>query len=82
VDGQSVLVPVVYLAQASQQNMNGPLIAATNIDLQNAQSFTNGNTSGKNTGGAAPMLGQNDSSSDSATTKSGVSAGTVTITDS
>ncbi|WP_186193082.1 S-layer family protein, partial [Burkholderia gladioli] len=40
VDGQSVLVPVVYLAQASQQNMNGPLIAATNIDLQNAQSFT------------------------------------------
>uniref|UniRef100_UPI00163F86E0 hemagglutinin repeat-containing protein n=1 Tax=Burkholderia gladioli TaxID=28095 RepID=UPI00163F86E0 len=44
VDGQSVLVPVVYLAQASQQNMNGPLIAATNIDLQNAQSFTNSGT--------------------------------------
>ncbi|MEK6371042.1 MAG: hemagglutinin repeat-containing protein, partial [Burkholderia gladioli] len=43
---------------------------------------THGNTSGKNTGGAAPMLGQNDSSSDSATTKSGVSAGTVTIMDS
>ncbi|MCA8248680.1 hemolysin [Burkholderia multivorans] len=41
-----------------------------------------GSTSGKNTGGAAPMLGQNDSGSDSATTKSGVSAGTVTITDS
>ncbi|WP_186112820.1 hemagglutinin repeat-containing protein, partial [Burkholderia gladioli] len=44
IDGQSVLVPVVYLAQASQQNMNGPLIAATNIDLQNAQSFTNSGT--------------------------------------
>uniref|UniRef100_UPI00163F76FD hemagglutinin repeat-containing protein n=1 Tax=Burkholderia gladioli TaxID=28095 RepID=UPI00163F76FD len=44
VDGQSVLVPVVYLAQASQQNMNGPLIAATNIDLQNAQTFTNSGT--------------------------------------
>ncbi|WP_420959140.1 hemagglutinin repeat-containing protein [Burkholderia gladioli] len=44
VDGQSVLVPVVYLAQASQQNANGPLIAATNIDLQNAQSFTNSGT--------------------------------------
>ncbi|MGN4024158.1 two-partner secretion domain-containing protein, partial [Burkholderia gladioli] len=44
VDGQSVLVPVVYLAQASRQNMNGPLIAATNIDLQNAQSFTNSGT--------------------------------------
>ncbi|CAD9222679.1 tRNA nuclease CdiA-2 [Burkholderia cenocepacia] len=41
VDGQSVLVPVVYLAQASQQNVNGPLISATNIDFQNAQSFTN-----------------------------------------
>ncbi|XQM29710.1 filamentous hemagglutinin N-terminal domain-containing protein [Burkholderia gladioli] len=44
VNGQSVLVPVVYLAQASQQNMNGPLIAATNIDFQNAQSFTNSGT--------------------------------------
>ncbi|MCP3726472.1 hemagglutinin repeat-containing protein [Paraburkholderia sp. CNPSo 3272] len=44
VDGQSVLVPVVYLAQASQQNMNGPLITATDIDLQNAQTFTNSGT--------------------------------------
>ncbi|WP_235212692.1 hemagglutinin repeat-containing protein, partial [Burkholderia paludis] len=43
---------------------------------------THGGTSGKNAGGAVPMLGQNDSGSDSATTKSGVSAGTVTITDS
>ncbi len=44
VDGQSVLVPVVYLAKASQQDMNGPLIAATNIDLQNAQTFNNSGT--------------------------------------
>jgi filamentous hemagglutinin len=44
VDGQSVLVPVVYLAQASQQNVQGPLIAATDIDLQNAQTFTNSGT--------------------------------------
>ena len=44
VDGQSVLVPVVYLALANQQNVNGPLISATNIDLQNAQSFTNSGT--------------------------------------
>ncbi|MBP0590499.1 filamentous hemagglutinin N-terminal domain-containing protein, partial [Paraburkholderia sp. LEh10] len=44
VDGQSVLVPVVYLAKASQQNMNGPLIAATDIDLKNAQTFTNSGT--------------------------------------
>lgn len=44
VDGQSVLVPVVYLAKASQQNWNGPLIAATNVDLQNTQSFTNSGT--------------------------------------
>lgn len=44
VDGQSVLVPVVYLAKASQQDMNGPLIAATDIDLQNAQTFNNSGT--------------------------------------
>lgn len=44
VDGQSVLVPVVYLAKASQQDMNGPLIAATDIDLQNAQTFQNSGT--------------------------------------
>ncbi|KVE28737.1 cell surface protein [Burkholderia singularis] len=44
VDGQSVLVPVVYLAKASQQNVSGPLISATNIDFQNAQSFTNSGT--------------------------------------
>ncbi|MCA7926841.1 hemagglutinin repeat-containing protein, partial [Burkholderia cenocepacia] len=44
VEGQSVLVPVVYLAQANQQNVNGPLISATNIDFQNGQSFTNSGT--------------------------------------
>ncbi|MBN3751326.1 filamentous hemagglutinin N-terminal domain-containing protein [Paraburkholderia sp. Tr-20389] len=44
VNGQQVFVPVVYLAKASQQNMNGPLIAATDIDLQNAQTFTNSGT--------------------------------------
>ncbi|MBB3005271.1 filamentous hemagglutinin [Paraburkholderia tropica] len=45
VDGQSVLVPVVYLAQASQENMsNGPVIAATDIDLQDAQTVTNSGT--------------------------------------
>nr|WP_276535297.1 hemagglutinin repeat-containing protein [Burkholderia multivorans] len=44
VDGRSVLVPVVYLAQANQQNVNGPLITATNIDLQDAQSFANSGT--------------------------------------
>ncbi|AET91688.1 filamentous hemagglutinin family outer membrane protein [Burkholderia sp. YI23] len=44
VDGQSVLVPVVYLAKPSQQNMNGPLIAATDIDIKNAQTFANSGT--------------------------------------
>ncbi|GAB7536514.1 hemagglutinin repeat-containing protein [Burkholderia sp. 3C] len=44
VDGQSVLVPVVYLAKVSQQNFDGPLISATNIDLQNAESFANSGT--------------------------------------
>ncbi|XUT47421.1 hemagglutinin repeat-containing protein [Burkholderia sp. F1] len=42
VDGQSVLVPVVYLAKADQKDMSkGPLIAADNIDLKDVQSFTN-----------------------------------------
>ncbi len=44
VDGQSVLVPVVYLAKANQQNVNGPLITATDIDLKDAQNFTNSGT--------------------------------------
>jgi filamentous hemagglutinin len=45
VDGQSVLVPVVYLAKVNQQNMsNGPLITATDIDIKDAQSFTNSGT--------------------------------------
>lgn len=44
VGGQSVLVPVVYLAKASQENWNGPLIAANDIDLKNAQTFTNSGT--------------------------------------
>ncbi|MGY6161647.1 hemagglutinin repeat-containing protein [Paraburkholderia strydomiana] len=44
VNGQQVLVPVVYLAKASQQNMNGPLIAATDIDIRNAQTFMNSGT--------------------------------------
>ncbi|WP_459621997.1 polymorphic toxin type 22 domain-containing protein, partial [Burkholderia sp. 3C] len=43
---------------------------------------THGSTSGKNAGGVSPMLGQSETGSDSATTKSGISAGTVTITDS
>ncbi|WP_423761292.1 hemagglutinin repeat-containing protein [Burkholderia sp. NLJ2] len=44
VDGQSVLVPVVYLAQANQQNVNGPLITATDIDLKDAENFKNSGT--------------------------------------
>ncbi|WP_232442202.1 hemagglutinin repeat-containing protein [Burkholderia ubonensis] len=44
VGGQSVLVPVVYLAKASQENWHGPLIAANDIDFKNAQTFTNSGT--------------------------------------
>lgn len=44
VGGQQVLVPVVYLAKADQQNANGPLITAGNIDLKNTQVFTNSGT--------------------------------------
>ncbi|GAB7536149.1 hypothetical protein BGC_23660 [Burkholderia sp. 3C] len=43
---------------------------------------THSSTSGKNAGGVSPMLGQSETGSDGATTKIGVSAGTVTITDS
>ncbi len=42
---------------------------------------THGNTSGKNAGGGAPMLSQNDSGSDRASTRSGVSAGTISVKD-
>ncbi|WJF90298.1 hemagglutinin repeat-containing protein [Paraburkholderia bonniea] len=42
---------------------------------------THGNTSGKNTGGGTPMLSQNDSGNDSATTRSSISAGTISVTD-
>jgi filamentous hemagglutinin len=42
---------------------------------------TTGSTSGHNAGGPAPMLSQNDSGSDSATTRSGISAGTINVTD-
>ncbi|MFP3563682.1 hemagglutinin repeat-containing protein [Paraburkholderia sp. SIMBA_030] len=42
---------------------------------------THGPTSGKNAGGAAPMLSQNDSGSSSATTQSGISTGTINVTD-
>ncbi|WP_173678749.1 hemagglutinin repeat-containing protein, partial [Burkholderia singularis] len=44
VDGQSVLVPVVYLAKASQENWSGPLIAAHDIDLKHTSSFVNSGT--------------------------------------
>lgn len=44
VGGQQVLVPVVYLAKADQQNANGPLITAGNIDLKNTQVFMNSGT--------------------------------------
>ncbi|CAG4898087.1 hemagglutinin repeat-containing protein [Paraburkholderia gardini] len=36
---------------------------------------------GPNAGGPAPMLSQNDSGSDSATTRSGISAGTISVND-
>ncbi|WP_322063506.1 hemagglutinin repeat-containing protein, partial [Paraburkholderia tropica] len=42
---------------------------------------THGSASGSNTGGGAPMLSQNDSGSDSATTRSAISAGTISVTD-
>ncbi|HEY3598445.1 MAG TPA: hemagglutinin repeat-containing protein, partial [Paraburkholderia sp.] len=43
---------------------------------------THGPASGSNMGGAAPMLSQSDSGSDRSMTKSGIGAGTVSVTDS
>ncbi|MGS0623435.1 hemagglutinin repeat-containing protein [Ralstonia sp. VS2407] len=40
-----------------------------------------GETKSRNVGGGAPMLSQNDSGSESATTRSAISQGTITITD-
>ncbi|MCI3207171.1 hemagglutinin [Pandoraea capi] len=44
VDGQTVLVPVVYLAPTKRQTLNGPLIAARDVDLKDTQRFTNSGT--------------------------------------
>jgi filamentous hemagglutinin len=46
VDGNSVLVPVVYLARINQDDLlpTGSMIAATNINLANTKGFTNSGT--------------------------------------
>ncbi|WLE60404.1 hemagglutinin repeat-containing protein [Burkholderia plantarii] len=44
VDGQSVLVPVVYLAKGSQANWDGPLIRAGGVDLKDTKAFENSGT--------------------------------------
>ncbi len=44
VDGQSVLVPVVYLAKGSQANWDGPLIHAGSVDLKDTKAFENSGT--------------------------------------
>lgn len=46
VDGNSVLVPVVYLARINQDDLlpTGSMIAATNINLTNIKGFTNSGT--------------------------------------
>ncbi|WP_246190098.1 hemagglutinin repeat-containing protein [Pandoraea captiosa] len=44
VDGQPVLVPVVYLAPTTQRQTDGPLIAAADVRLKNHQALTNSGT--------------------------------------
>ena len=46
-----------------------------------ANERTTGNSSGKNTGGISPTLPQMESGSERATTRTGVSEGTITLTD-
>ncbi|WP_150619058.1 hemagglutinin repeat-containing protein [Pandoraea horticolens] len=46
-----------------------------------ANERTTGNTSGKNTGGISPMLPQSENGNERANTRTGVSEGTITLTD-
>ncbi len=67
--------------QSSYDAHSGGFSAGVTTGDGGANYSTHSNTSGKNTGGGAPMLSQNDSGSDSATTRSGISAGTISVTD-
>ncbi|CAE6905080.1 tRNA nuclease CdiA-2 [Paraburkholderia domus] len=67
--------------QSSYDAHSGGFSAGVTTGDGGANYSTHGNTSGKNTGGGAPMLSQDDSGSDSATTRSGISAGTISVAD-
>ncbi|WP_260854144.1 hypothetical protein [Paraburkholderia sp. BCC1886] len=59
----------------------GPLTINARTGDGGANYSTHGNTSGRNTGGGSPMPGQDDHGSDGAITHSGISAGTISVTD-
>lgn len=67
--------------QSSYNAHSGGFSAGATLGDGGANYATHGSTSGSNTGGGAPMISQNDSGSDSATTRSAVSAGTVSVAD-
>ncbi|CAG4886004.1 hemagglutinin repeat-containing protein [Paraburkholderia saeva] len=67
--------------QSSYDAHSGGFSAGVTTGDGGANYSTHGNTSGKNAGGGAPMLSQDDSGSDSAITRSGISAGTISVTD-
>ncbi|EEA03642.1 filamentous hemagglutinin family outer membrane protein [Burkholderia sp. H160] len=67
--------------QSNYDAKSGGFSAGVTTGDGGANYSTHGSTSGKNAGGVTPMLGQHESGSDSAPTTSGVSAGTITVTD-
>jgi filamentous hemagglutinin len=68
--------------QSSYDAHSGGFSAGATTGDGGSNYTTHGPASGKNAGGGAPMLSQNDSGGDSATTRSGISAGTINVTDS
>ncbi|MFM0162341.1 hemagglutinin repeat-containing protein [Paraburkholderia sediminicola] len=70
--------------QSSSDAHSGGLSAGVTTGDGGANYSTHGpgsKSNGPNAGGVAPMLRQDDSGSDSATTRSGISAGTISVTD-
>ncbi len=67
--------------QSSYDAHSGGFSAGASTDDGGANYSTHGNTSGRNTGGGSPMPSQDNHGSDGAITHSGISAGTISVTD-
>nr|WP_313955568.1 hemagglutinin repeat-containing protein [Paraburkholderia sp. BCC1886] len=67
--------------RSSYDAHSGGFSAGASTGDGGANYSTHGNTSGRNTGGGSPMPSQDDNGSDGAITRSGISAGTISVTD-